>query len=73
MLDVPLSWDEEILVGYSEPWIDLIGEALEAGSLQFNRSTRPDNAVRGIGPTVVGFSDYGDFGFDARICLRWRV
>ena len=73
MLEKPLAWDEEIPVECGEAWISLLTETLEAGSLQFHRSTRPFNAIRGIGPTVVGFSDYGDFGFDARVYLRWRI
>ena len=43
-----------------------ITEALEAPSLMFPCCTQPPNAIPNLGPTLVGFSDYGKFGYDAR-------
>ena len=54
-------------------WVSLIVEALEAGKLPFPRCTRPAEALPGIGPTVVGFSDFGQFGYEARVYLRWQL
>ena len=72
MLEKSLVWDEEIPAEYGEAWISLFTETLEAGSRLFHRSTKPLNAIRGKGPTVVGFSNYGNFEFNVRIYLLWR-
>ena len=55
-----------------EAWIDIIAEALEHVQLTFNRSTKPNDAVPDLGPTIVGFSDFAEEAFDARVYLRWQ-
>ena len=73
LLEEPLNWDDEVPENYKDQWINLIVEALETGSLDFPRSTRPANAAPDVGPTVVGCSDFGSFGYDARVYLRWKL
>ena len=71
LLDEPLSWDQEVPDSCKSDWIHLIAEALEFNTLDFRRCTQPLNAVPDLGPTLVGFSDYGKYGYDARIYMRW--
>ena len=70
-MDIPLSWDEDIPSDLRPAWIDLISEALAAGTLSFPRSTRPANAVGG--PRVVGFGDGAFAAFAAVIYLVWQI
>ena len=71
-VEEPLHWDDQIPEYMRQAWIDIIAEALEHGQLEFKRSTKPDDAVPGLGPTIVGFSDYAEEAFDARVYLRWK-
>ena len=71
-VEKPLHWDEEIPEEMREDWINIIVEALEHGALEFNRSTKPIDAVPDLGPTIVGFSDYAEQAYDARVYLRWQ-
>ena len=73
LLEEPLTWDQEVSSGVKDQWVSLITEALQAGDLPFPRSTRPTNAVPGVGPTVVGFGDFGQLAYDARVYLRWQL
>ena len=72
-LDEPLSWDDEVPEYLKEDWINLIAEALHVGCLEFPRSTRPPGADPGVGPTLIGCSDFGAYGYDARVYLRWKL
>ena len=73
MLEDPLSWDDTIPEYLQEEWVCLITEALKVGCLDFPRSTRPPDTVPGIGPILVGCSDFGTYGYDARVYLRWKI
>ena len=54
-------------------WIDLMVETLMAGDLHFHRGTRPPAAEPSMGPTVVGFADFGLLAYEARVYLRWQL
>ena len=73
LMEEPLTWDEAVPEWIKDNFVKLIVEALEAGSLAFPRCTRPADAVPGVGPTVVGFSDFGKMAYDARVYLRWPL
>ena len=73
MLEEPLNWDDELPEGSKDEWISLISEALEVGCLDFPRSTRPSNATPDVGPTIVGCSDFGSYGYNDRVYLRWNL
>ena len=71
-LQEALSWDDLILVGNRQEWIDVMVEALETGLLKFSRSTRPARAVN-KGPRLVGFGDGALPGFGGNVYLQWEV
>ena len=48
-------------------------ETLMAGDLHFHRGTRPPAAEPSMGPTVVGFADFGLLAYEARVYLRWQL
>jgi len=48
-------------------------ETIECGNLLFHRCTRPRDAVTDMGPELVGCSDFGSKGLDARVYLRWKL
>ena len=73
LLDEPLIWDQEVPDQCRSDWFKLITEALQGDSLAFPRCTRPADAVPGVGPDVVGFSDHGQFAYEARVYLRWPL
>ena len=73
MLEDPLMWDEEPPDWIKEAFVALMTEALRGESLMFPRSTRPVNAKPGVGPVVVGFSDHGQYAYEARVYLRWEL
>ena len=69
-LDEPLSWDESILLGNRQEWLDVMIEVLTTGVLMFPRSTRPFNAT-GEGPMLIGTGDGALPGFGGNVYLRW--
>ena len=71
-VEKPLNWDDDIPEFMREAWIEVIREALEHDHLSFHRSTKPKDAIPDQGPTVVGFSDFAEEAFDARVYLRWE-
>ena len=71
-LETPLHWDDQIPGEMKTAWIEIITEAIECGKLDFDRSTKPGDAVPDLGPTVVGFSDYAEEAFEARVYFRWQ-
>jgi hypothetical protein len=73
LLEEPLAWDDLVPDQIRLEWIDLMVETLSAGDLPFHRSTRPDDAIPGVGPSVVGFGDYGQLSYEARVYLRWQL
>ena len=73
LLDKPLSWDESIPESCYESWLNLLQETLESGDLVFPRCVRPSSAVPDRGPELIGCSDYGMDGYDARVYLRWEL
>ena len=73
LLEEPLMWDEPVPETCREDWISLMLETLECGNLLFHRCTRPKDAVTDMGPELVGCSDFGSKGLDARIYLRWKL
>ena len=73
LLEEPLTWDSPIPESFRNDWIELMLETLECGDLYFPRCTRPENAISSVGPELVGCSDYGSKGLDARVYLRWRL
>ena len=73
LLDEPLLWDQEAPDWVKDAFVSLIAEALKGDTLPFHRSTRPANAKPGVGPVVVGFSDYGQHAYEARVYLRWQL
>ena len=73
LLEDPLGWDDPVPEEARQQWVDLMVETLECPVLPFPRSTRPPNAVPGLGPSVVGFSDYGKIAYEARVYLRWQL
>ena len=72
-VDPHLNWDSEIPNGLRAAWIDIIQEALQYKSLDFDRSCKPTDAVVNQGPVVVGFADYASEAYDARVYLRWET
>ena len=64
-------WNVEIKEDSKKAWVDLITEAVFAGSVCFPRTTRPSNAVGG--PSIIGFSDGSFDAFAAAVYLRWEV
>ena len=66
-----MGWDDDIPDTLRASRIALIVEALLAASMEFPRSTRPENAVGG--PTVVGFGDGAFAAFAAAVYLVWRI
>ena len=73
LLEEPLTWDMPIPDSYRDEWIDLMTETLMNGSLLFPRCARPSKALDGKGPEIIGCSDYGEAGYDARVYLRWEL
>ena len=66
----PLAWDDDIPEELRGFWIDLISEVVEAGSVDFARSTRPANSVGG--PVVVGLGDGAFPAYGAAVYLVWE-
>ena len=73
LLEEPLGWDNFVPDEMRKEWVDLMVETISAGDLPFHRSTRPPGAAPGIGPSVVGFGDYGQLAYEARVYLRWQL
>ena len=73
LLEEPLTWDEPIPQSNSHDWINLMMETLESGPLFFPRCVRPCDAIPGKGPVLIGCSDFGESGFDARVYLQWEL
>ena len=73
LLEEPLTWDDPVPEEMRTEWVDLMVETLRAGDLPFHRSTRPADAAPGVGPSVVGFGDYGQLSYEARVYLRWQL
>ena len=73
LLEEPLTWDDPVPNDMKTEWVDLMVETLQAGDLPFHRSTRPADAAPGVGPSVVGFADYGQLAYEARVYLRWEL
>jgi len=73
LLEKPLMWDEPVPETCREDWISLMLETIECGNLLFHRCTRPRDAVTDMGPELVGCSDFGSKGLDARVYLRWKL
>ena len=73
LLEDPLTWDQAVPVECQADWVELVVEALQAGSLPFPRCTRPPTAAPGLGPIIVGFADHGQFAYEARLYLRWQL
>ena len=73
LLEKPLLWDDPVPLENQEEWVNLMKETLLSGDLLFPRCVRPDNAIEGLGPELVGCSDYGQGGYDARIYIRWKL
>ena len=71
LLEVPLAWDDVVPEEMRAEWVDLIVETLSAGDLSFHISARHPDAVPDLGPSVVGFADYGQLAYEARVYLRW--
>ena len=69
----PLNWDDAISESLRSRWIDLMVETLEHGDLLFPRCTRPPTSLSNARPGLVGFSDYGQYGYEARVYLRWEL
>ena len=66
----PLAWDDPIPEELRGFWIDLISEAVKAGSVDFARSTRPANSVGG--PVVAGLGDGAFPAYGAAVYLVWE-
>ena len=73
LLDKPLTWDEMIPESCYGEWINLIEETLQSSDLVFPRCVRPSSAIPDRGPELIGCSDYGIEGYDARVYLRWEL
>ena len=73
LLEESLTWDQPVPEQCRQSWISLMTETLESGMLEFPRCTRPASAISGKGPELVGFSDYGGAGYEARVYLRWEL
>ena len=70
-LNPTLSWDDELDANTSAPWMELISETVQSGSICFPRSTRPANAIGN--PSVVVFMDGAFPAFAAAVYLRWQT
>ena len=73
LLEESLTWDQPVPEQCRQVWVDLMVETLKSGTLEFPRCTRPDSAKPGRGPELVGFSDHGGAGYEARVYLRWEL
>ena len=67
----PLAWDDDIPEEMRDLWVDLISEAVKAGSVDFAKSTRHKNSVGG--PVVVGFADGAFPAYGAAVYLDLGV
>ena len=66
-----LSWDVELSSSVSGPWLEMIAEAVQSGSIYFPRCTRPDQAIGN--PSVVVFTDEAAPAFATAVYLHWQV
>ena len=73
LLKEALTWDEEIPPEFRPSWINLLVETLENNTLLFPRCCRPENTVEDLGPDVTGTCDFGTYGYEARVYLRWEL
>ena len=70
---LPCHWDTHVPESLKQEWKQLVAEALESGPIIFPRSTRPKDACPDTPPTVVGFSDFAEDAFEARVYNRWKL
>ena len=69
--DHKLQWDDEVVGDLREQWVQLIEMLVKAERIQFQRSTRPHNAVGK--PELIAYWDGSNAAAAAVVYIRWLL